>query len=180
MGAPKGACFTYHYKKGLSPVLLSEAEIENNADLSKKIKIQKALWDTGATKSLITPNIAQTLGLKPVSKVTVSTPSGQHISDMYVVNLRLPNGVYVPGLQVLQGFPANCDMLIGMDIIGLGDFAVSSGKGNTLFSFRYPSMAEIDFCKDSYMLPEVNSSKIGRNDLCSCGSGKKYKKCCGR
>ena len=24
------------------------------------------------------------------------------------------------------------------------------------------------------------SSKIGRNDLCPCGSGKKYKKCCGR
>jgi preprotein translocase subunit SecA len=22
--------------------------------------------------------------------------------------------------------------------------------------------------------------KIGRNDLCPCGSGKKYKKCCGR
>jgi preprotein translocase subunit SecA len=23
------------------------------------------------------------------------------------------------------------------------------------------------------------SAKIGRNDLCPCGSGKKYKKCCG-
>lgn len=23
------------------------------------------------------------------------------------------------------------------------------------------------------------SPKIGRNDLCPCGSGKKYKKCCG-
>ena len=23
------------------------------------------------------------------------------------------------------------------------------------------------------------SNKIGRNDLCSCGSGKKYKRCCG-
>jgi uncharacterized protein YecA (UPF0149 family) len=22
-------------------------------------------------------------------------------------------------------------------------------------------------------------AKIGRNDRCSCGSGKKYKKCCG-
>ena len=22
--------------------------------------------------------------------------------------------------------------------------------------------------------------KVGRNDLCPCGSGKKYKKCCGR
>ena len=26
--------------------------------------------------------------------------------------------------------------------------------------------------------PIVNSKKIGRNDLCPCGSGKKYKKCC--
>jgi uncharacterized protein YecA (UPF0149 family) len=25
----------------------------------------------------------------------------------------------------------------------------------------------------------VASSKIGRNDPCPCGSGKKYKKCCG-
>lgn len=26
----------------------------------------------------------------------------------------------------------------------------------------------------------VNNKKIGRNDLCPCGSGKKYKKCCGQ
>ncbi|MEF9919013.1 MAG: SEC-C metal-binding domain-containing protein [Eubacterium sp.] len=26
----------------------------------------------------------------------------------------------------------------------------------------------------------VNENKIGRNDPCPCGSGKKYKKCCGR
>ncbi|MGH4140552.1 SEC-C metal-binding domain-containing protein [Clostridium sp.] len=26
----------------------------------------------------------------------------------------------------------------------------------------------------------VNTEKIGRNDLCPCGSGKKYKKCCGK
>ena len=27
--------------------------------------------------------------------------------------------------------------------------------------------------------PVVNTVKVGRNDLCPCGSGKKYKKCCG-
>lgn len=27
--------------------------------------------------------------------------------------------------------------------------------------------------------PKVASSKVGRNDPCLCGSGKKYKKCCG-
>ena len=26
--------------------------------------------------------------------------------------------------------------------------------------------------------PKVNKSKVGRNDLCPCGSGKKYKDCC--
>jgi len=28
--------------------------------------------------------------------------------------------------------------------------------------------------------PKVNKQKVGRNDLCPCGSGKKYKNCCGR
>ena len=26
----------------------------------------------------------------------------------------------------------------------------------------------------------VNTQKVGRNELCPCGSGKKYKNCCGR
>jgi preprotein translocase subunit SecA len=28
--------------------------------------------------------------------------------------------------------------------------------------------------------PVTNDKKVGRNDLCPCGSGKKYKNCCGR
>ena len=27
---------------------------------------------------------------------------------------------------------------------------------------------------------KIKKDKMGRNDLCSCGSGKKYKKCCGK
>ncbi|MGD0470183.1 MAG: SEC-C metal-binding domain-containing protein [Terriglobales bacterium] len=27
--------------------------------------------------------------------------------------------------------------------------------------------------------PRRSASKLGRNDPCPCGSGKKYKKCCG-
>jgi uncharacterized protein YecA (UPF0149 family) len=27
---------------------------------------------------------------------------------------------------------------------------------------------------------DINHEKIGRNDPCPCGSGKKYKKCCGK
>lgn len=28
--------------------------------------------------------------------------------------------------------------------------------------------------------PIINSEKVGRNEPCPCGSGKKYKKCCGK
>lgn len=31
-----------------------------------------------------------------------------------------------------------------------------------------------------YNYSKVKKEKIGRNDLCSCGSGKKYKQCCGK
>lgn len=31
-----------------------------------------------------------------------------------------------------------------------------------------------------YRTPQAKSQKVGRNEPCPCGSGKKYKKCCGR
>ncbi|MBI2623199.1 MAG: hypothetical protein HYW65_01315 [Candidatus Liptonbacteria bacterium] len=36
-------------------------------------------------------------------------------------------------------------LLIGMDIISMGDFAVTHADGKTTLSFRVPSMTEIDF-----------------------------------
>ena len=32
----------------------------------------------------------------------------------------------------------------------------------------------------SYIIKQVTNKKVGRNDPCICGSGKKYKKCCGK
>lgn len=37
-----------------------------------------------------------------------------------------------------------------------------------------------DFISQIKRTPIVNEPKIGRNDPCPCGSGKKYKKCCGK
>ncbi|MGZ8551111.1 MAG: SEC-C metal-binding domain-containing protein [Chitinophagaceae bacterium] len=37
-----------------------------------------------------------------------------------------------------------------------------------------------DSSKASRPEPVKVAEKIGRNDLCPCGSGKKYKKCCGK
>ncbi|MBU1894253.1 MAG: SEC-C domain-containing protein, partial [Candidatus Omnitrophica bacterium] len=46
-----------------------------------------------------------------------------------------------------------------------------------------PTPAEVFPEKSSSAKPETfvrKDEKVGRNDLCPCGSGKKYKKCCGR
>jgi len=38
---------------------------------------------------------------------------------------------------------------------------------------------EVHFDKDEAVVVPVQSHPVGRNDPCPCGSGKKYKKCCG-
>jgi hypothetical protein len=36
-------------------------------------------------------------------------------------------------------------MLIGMNIITMGDFAITNHRGQTVMSFRVPSLQKIDF-----------------------------------
>jgi uncharacterized protein YchJ len=72
-------------------------------------------------------------------------------------------------------------MLIGMDVICNGDFVVSNFGEKTTFTFRMPSLMKFDFSKESYLKPIINEGeKVGRNGPCPCGSGKKYKHCCGK
>jgi len=175
-----GHCFTTSCN-GIARSLPTKVGVESAVNPDKAIEIN-ALWDTGASRSLIRPEVAQKLNLKFVGKAQMSTPSGKDIpSNIYVINIFLPNGVKVLNIPVLEGIPNTCDMLIGMDVISMGDFAVSNYNGRTMFSFRMPSMAEIDFCKHSYFIPASNKNKnVGRNDPCPCGSGKKFKQCCGK
>jgi hypothetical protein len=48
-------------------------------------------------------------------------------------------------ITVTRGVLLGADILIGMDIMNQGDFAVTNLNGITRFSFRIPSMAAIDF-----------------------------------
>lgn len=142
-----------------------------------------SLWDTGATRSVITKAVVDALELKPISVGTARTPQGTYDAYLYYIDLYLPNSVYFPKLLVMEGQPADCDILIGMDVIGHGDFAVSNYNQQTTFTYRYPSCAKMDFVEHSYIGPVVKRNAPGepaRNSKCPCGSGKKYKNCCGK
>ena len=63
------------------------------------------------------------------------------------------------------------DALIGMDILGMGDFAVTHYGGKTTFSFCSPSRREIDFVTELKRMG-MFSQKPAKNAFCPCGSGK--------
>lgn len=178
-------CFTWKHKKGLSNCLKSPIEVskpfdpakisQSNPEPPKKPYI--GIWDTGASATCITKRVATDLGLSPITFTKVNTASGSHVTPVYAVALFLGK-VMFDSVQVTEAIltPGN-DLLIGMDIIGTGDLAISNFQGKTTFSFRVPSMACTDFCEDARKHNAVPT--VGRNSPCPCGSNKKFKRCCG-
>lgn len=148
-----------HTKVGIClPFTLEESS-------ARQIRIEKysAIWDTGATHSAITAKVADDLGLKPTGIAEVLHAKGKSSTNTYLVNISLPNKVMMGQVRVteVELIPDSNltdedqpQILIGMDIIGMGDFAVTNVNGKTIMSFRTPSAREIDF------VPESNESNI--------------------
>lgn len=147
--------FTSTYE-GLASVLLSDVMVAPAFDHAKVetrplFHPYRAIWDTGATSSVITQKVVQECGLQPTGMTNVSTASGDTTSSVYLVNFGLRNNVGVSGVRVVEGIlSGDVDVLIGMDIIKLGDFAVTNHNGITAFTFRIPSLQKIDFVKYKY------------------------------
>lgn len=127
---------------------------------TQKVELKEyiAIWDTGATHSAITKRVVDDIGLQPTGIRETRHAGGKSSNNTYLVNIVLPNRVMVPHVRVteVQLIPDDNvsdneqpQLLIGMDIIGLGDFAVTNANGKTIFSFRIPSVQEIDFIPDS-------------------------------
>lgn len=113
-----------------------------------------ALWDTGATVSAISTNVVEALRLTSFSMGKVYHAQGESDTNKYKINMLLPNRIALSTMTVLEGKLKGCDVLIGMDIISLGDFAITNRDGKTLFSFQIPSTHYYDFVK------QINNGKI--------------------
>ncbi len=96
----------------------------------------KALWDTGATNSVISSNFAPKLQLLPIDRSEVRGVHGSAIVDNYLINILLPNNVEFQQVEVREGeLGDEINILIGMDIIGSGDFTLCAGS---VFSYCNP------------------------------------------
>lgn len=134
--------FTEKYKS-LQKRLINTAIVESGHAMITA----RAQWDTGATGTCISRELVKKLGLMPTGKVRVSTPSGIGIMNKYMVNLVLNREVRIQNIIVMDSEIGSqgIDVLIGMDIISMGDFAVSNYENRTQFSFRIPSQAHVAY-----------------------------------
>lgn len=154
--------FTVEYS-AIENKLITPIMLIGNGQETKAI----ALWDTGATRSCISQEIATKLGLATTGFQLIQTPSGSSKVNIYCLDMILPNNVKVSGIPVCgteigkQGF----DVLIGMDIITHGDFQVSNFDGKTMFGFRFPSVENVDMTgKDSKAIAALKNIESTKDE----------------
>ena len=106
-----------------------------------------ALWDTGASGSVISTEVVTQLGLLPISQCKTYHAQGESVVNVYLVDILLPNQLLIRDVRVTEGRLNGFGVLIGMDIINLGDFALTHRDKKTVFSFQVPATHEYDFVK---------------------------------
>jgi predicted aspartyl protease len=113
-----------------------------NQPIPQSIAVQ-AMVDTGASGTVITPNIARLLGLNPIGTAPMLTPSSQsgqppHVAQIYDVSIIFqPATVVLPSIRVMEaplgGQTIQC--LIGRNILKLGMLVYTGYLGQFTLPF---------------------------------------------
>jgi hypothetical protein len=133
---PNHFAFRNEYQ-GLPNQLLSDVEVISLEDPSRH-GMYKGVWDTGATLTMITPKIFTELKLTAVDTVMVHGVNSLMEVPVVLVNFILPNKTMINGVRATVSDIQGVDMLIGMDLIKLGDFSISNFDKKTIFTFAIP------------------------------------------
>jgi len=169
---------------GTSRIIHSPIEVYNTVTGAKEDTL--GIWDTGATGSAITKSLAHKLGLVQSGQTRVKGVHGYKDGvPVYPVKIVLNNqnvSFILPVTECDELTDNNvASFLIGMDVISKGDFAITNFQGQTVMTYRMPSIQRIDFVQGIRNHTPIVQDKIpGRNDPCFCGSNKKYKHCHGK
>ena len=139
--------FTVEYPAKQRAIVTS-CKVSDPLDLSITPFEGRALWDTGATSTVVNTKISSYLNLVPVGRRIARGIHSSAPVNRYIVNIELLNGVTSNSLAVVEAnLGDDIDVLIGMDIIGAGDFAIC---GSTFFSFATPTLDNpVDFVEKS-------------------------------
>lgn len=158
---PKHLAFTVRYNARLR-ALVTEVGVSISSSIAagrtQSIHFAHGLWDTGATGTAITKRLAEQLKLTPIGFGKAQGVGGVINVRRYHIDIYLPNKVRINNLPVIEMRDpptSHFDILIGMDIIGLGDFCVTKENNATMMSYAFPSIEPIDLV---HVADRINSS----------------------
>ncbi len=186
--------------KKLSEIQKSKNEINDAQKISKLIEYLKGLAKEvyGKKEQEVTPEIMRQIE-KAVYLRSIDTFWMNHLDDMDYLRegiglrgygQRDPLVEYKKeGYLLFQNLLASISSQVVSTILKVGIVKEEPAPQKSILEdakYQGAEEAPVQFgaVKDEGKIPIgqtiVNKTEIGRNDPCPCGSGKKYKKCCGR
>jgi hypothetical protein len=117
--------------------IISDIHIFKSSD---DIRTYKAIWDTGATETLISNKVITNLQLEKTSEVEISTINGTIQSNRYGCLILLEHHSKSINMQPAEfSHRKECDVIIGMDIIRHGLFILDKGNFSfTIDQLKFP------------------------------------------
>lgn len=98
-----------------------------------------AIWDCGATSSVVNKKIFNELRLRKVGEIEVVGVNSVSTVDTTAVDIILPNDIRFNKMNLtVCDLGSNIDILLGMDIITQGDFVINNYK-ETILSYSVPA-----------------------------------------
>lgn len=99
-----------------------------------------AVWDTGSTHTVMAPHVANELAALLHGGVNAHTMGGYVNHKFCTVSLELGGYIKVSGNILCSPSSLSADnrvgLIIGMDIISLGDFSIKNSSGKTVMTFE--------------------------------------------
>lgn len=147
-------------KKLLMPLDILPVSSSDNVIVNTPVRM-KSLWDTGASFTVIKPELRDKLKLQMIKSGSPATFAGigkeMHKANNTVLSIRLCENFEISWCPVyVLDFTVDVDIIIGMNIIGMGDFAVCNTNKETSFSFAYPSFPDrIDFTEKAKLFNKL-------------------------
>jgi hypothetical protein len=139
----------------ISPVTIQQAEAFcKPRDIQIKSIEVRAMWDTGSTGCCICQKLAEYLELISIASLDLTSIHDSKPSSVYLLDMISPDKITANNVIAAEIIPSGeFDIIIGMNIISLGDFALTNDHGKTIMSFRLPAAnIPIDFSRDDSFL----------------------------
>lgn len=108
-------------------------------DQKRRVTARRTMWDTGSNATILSTELVSKLQPDIFGPGAMRGIGGQSEGNTYLLHVYLPTGDTITYKEVYADELPDCDAIIGMDIIALGNFHLDLCEGELTFTFNLPN-----------------------------------------